>query len=80
LHRIGKGASGHVYQVRSRNTQQKYAMKVAELSLNNTLELLKIEVGIMRMCVHPNIVSCYDSFYHLKYVEKKIKFAQILNF
>ena len=66
LNKIGRGASGHVYKVRLKGNAQKNAMKVAKLCMNNTLELLKIEVGIMKMCSNPNIVSCYDCFLYAK--------------
>ena len=68
---IGKGASGDVYKARKKdpikNKNQKFAIKMAKLHDINSLQHLKIEVGLMKISNHENIVSCEEAYIYQKY-------------
>jgi len=60
LKQIGEGAAGEVFYG-SNNTGEKVAIKRMFITSSN-LEILTIEITIMKNCVHENIVRFMDSF------------------
>lgn len=64
LEDLGKGSFGVVKQAEDLKTKEKVAIKIikkARLSLKN-LELVKIEIEIMKICDHENIVRYINSY------------------
>ena len=68
--KIGKGASGIIYKANKIQEnvlkKEKYAVKIAKLYINNSLDQFMIEVGLMKMCENANIVKCYETFVFIK--------------
>jgi NIMA (never in mitosis gene a)-related kinase len=61
---LGEGASGEVFLVRHRQSNERFAMKVIRTTVESpqiTDQTLK-EVALMKSLSHPNIVSYRDSF------------------
>lgn len=61
---IGRGGSGKVYLVRSKQDGRQYALKqIIVNSKANTKESVLKEAKILSRLKHPHIVSCYHSFF-----------------
>jgi len=64
--KIGKGAYGDVFKARKKILQlqpkEKFAIKISKLHDLKSLEKLKIEVGLMNICNHENIVACFEAY------------------
>lgn len=63
---LGDGSFGKVYKAEHRPTGRLAAAKICELDEENRLEDLNVEIDILSVCRHPNIVEliesyCYDS-------------------
>ena len=68
--KIGKGASGDVFKAikidNNSDKKEKFAVKTAKFYDRSSIQQLKIEVGLMKISNHPNIVSCLEAFIFLK--------------
>eukprot|EP01113_Clastostelium_recurvatum_P015318 TRINITY_DN1850_c0_g1_i4.p1 TRINITY_DN1850_c0_g1~~TRINITY_DN1850_c0_g1_i4.p1 ORF type:complete len:996 (-),score=356.08 TRINITY_DN1850_c0_g1_i4:90-3077(-) len=60
-HKVGEGGAGEVFLATSLKTKEKVAIKKMKLKAANLKSILN-EIGIMRGCVHPNIVKYFDSY------------------
>jgi serine/threonine protein kinase len=78
---IGKGASGDVFKAKKINNnnreikKEKFAIKTAKFYDQSSIQQLKIEVGLMKISNHSNIVSCSEAYIF----QKQIIFANISN-
>ncbi|CAM9319251.1 unnamed protein product [Ectocarpus sp. 12 AP-2014] len=62
---IGKGAFATVWKAFCGAREAHVAVKVMDLeNVTHSFEDIRQEVAVMRMCDHPNVLSCYASFVH----------------
>eukprot|EP00752_Nemacystus_decipiens_P015075 g13429.t1 len=62
---IGKGAFATVWKAFCATRGVHVAVKVMDLeNVTHSFEDIRQEVAVMRMCDHPNVLSCYASFVH----------------
>ena len=68
--KIGKGASGDVFKAYKKvlefQPKEKFAIKISKLHDLNSLQQLKIEVGLMKISNHENIVACFEAYIYEK--------------
>ena len=68
---LGKGKFGVVYLAIHKHTQEKVAVKVIKkekLKTSEAKELVFIEVGILKLCHHPNIIRLLDNLENEDYI------------
>jgi len=67
---LGQGKFGQVRMGIHKKTHEKVAIKIIkkEKMTNNDLELIKSELGIMKLCHHPNIIKLLDHFENADYI------------
>jgi hypothetical protein len=68
---IGKGKFGMVHLGIHKKTQQKVAVKVIKkekIQTTEDKELVRIEIGILKLCHHPNIVRLLDHLENEDYI------------
>ena len=58
---LGEGSYGSVYKGRHIRTGEMVAIKVVEL-IQDELEEIKLEVDILRLCKHPNVVNYFGTY------------------
>lgn len=73
---LGKGAMCKVYSaVDKKNTQNKYAVRVMKLDDKaNTLTKIKLEIALMEMIKHKNIVKYKESYLYMECLFMVIEF------
>lgn len=76
---LGQGAYGKVVCVLSKETKEKYAMKIISKKLIKNLNMvgqLKTEVSIMRSVQHENIVQLITNFEDSKHIYLVLDLAE----
>lgn len=62
MEKIGSGKYGIIQKVQKKESEEVFCMKVLSKNTAKTkdLEDMKMEVEIMKICQHPNLVKLYD--------------------
>ena len=71
MDKLGKGSTCLVYKAELRNRTQadaiyEYAIKVIKLKDPSIIEKIKIEIAMMKLCTHQNIVKYVETYKYMK--------------
>ena len=71
MDKLGKGSTCLVYkaELRNRTTSDKvfeFAIKVIKLKDPSIIDKIKIEIAMMKMCTHENIVKYIETYKYMK--------------